>query len=120
MRVSNNVAQNLYHKYTFKEAGVRRKYYTDNNEDAYIMWSDEISKLSFRELFKKNKADLLQKLANRGELASPAGTIPQIDPTKLLVVPEVHEGPYVQPPPISGPIATEETLSHSETSEKNR
>jgi len=43
VRVSNTVAQQLYRKFGFREAGVRRRYYTDNNEDALIMWSEEIS-----------------------------------------------------------------------------
>lgn len=37
VRVSNTVAQNLYRKYGFVNAGLRRGYYRDNNEDAHIM-----------------------------------------------------------------------------------
>lgn len=40
VRVSNNVAQRLYHKYGFERVGVRKGYYTDNKEDAIIMWAD--------------------------------------------------------------------------------
>ena len=40
VRVSNHVAQNLYHKFGFSQAGVRPRYYSDNNEDALIMWAD--------------------------------------------------------------------------------
>lgn len=40
VRVSNVVAQNLYKKYGFKLAGIRKEYYSDNKEDAMIMWSD--------------------------------------------------------------------------------
>lgn len=40
VRVSNTVAQRLYEKMGFYAAGVRRRYYTDNNEDAVIMWVD--------------------------------------------------------------------------------
>jgi ribosomal-protein-alanine N-acetyltransferase len=39
VRVSNEAAQNLYRKYGFTVQGTRRRYYSDNNEDAYIMWS---------------------------------------------------------------------------------
>ncbi|MBP3931126.1 MAG: ribosomal protein S18-alanine N-acetyltransferase [Peptostreptococcaceae bacterium] len=39
VRVSNIVAQNLYKKYGFKLAGIRKEYYSDNKEDAMIMWS---------------------------------------------------------------------------------
>lgn len=37
VRVSNTPAQNLYLKYGFTPVGVRRRYYSDNNEDATIM-----------------------------------------------------------------------------------
>ncbi len=40
VRVSNIVAQNLYKKYGFKLAGIRKEYYSDNKEDAMIMWND--------------------------------------------------------------------------------
>lgn len=40
VRVSNQVAQGLYKKLGFKETGIRKGYYTDNHEDALIMWVD--------------------------------------------------------------------------------
>lgn len=40
VRASNYIAQNLYEKLGFKSAGVRKGYYTDNQEDAIIMWAD--------------------------------------------------------------------------------
>ncbi|WP_436669310.1 ribosomal protein S18-alanine N-acetyltransferase [Paenibacillus kandeliae] len=40
VRVSNEPAQNLYRKLGFAGAGVRRGYYSDNNEDALIMWCE--------------------------------------------------------------------------------
>lgn len=39
VRVSNTVAQNLYKKYGFKMGGIRKEYYSDNKEDAIIMWN---------------------------------------------------------------------------------
>lgn len=38
VRTSNTAAQNLYKKFNFKEEGIRKKYYSDNGEDAIIMW----------------------------------------------------------------------------------
>jgi ribosomal-protein-alanine N-acetyltransferase len=38
VRRSNEAALALYEKYGFKAAGVRRRYYADNGEDALIMW----------------------------------------------------------------------------------
>lgn len=40
VRLTNTVAQNLYEKLGFISVGKRRGYYTDNNEDAIIMWAD--------------------------------------------------------------------------------
>jgi ribosomal-protein-alanine N-acetyltransferase len=40
VRVSNEVAISLYEQAGFKARGVRRGYYTDNREDALIMWRD--------------------------------------------------------------------------------
>lgn len=83
VRVSNVVAQNLYKKYTFKEAGVRKHYYTDDNEDAYVMWSEEITKQPFREKYAQLKRNLFEQLATLGDLA----------PTMDATVPLVHIKP---------------------------
>lgn len=40
VRVSNLIAQSLYGKLGFYPAGTRREYYSDNNEDAIIMWAE--------------------------------------------------------------------------------
>jgi ribosomal-protein-alanine N-acetyltransferase len=40
VRVSNDVAIRLYERAGFKPRGIRRGYYTDNREDALIMWRD--------------------------------------------------------------------------------
>jgi [ribosomal protein S18]-alanine N-acetyltransferase len=37
-RVSNHVAQNLYKKLGFEAGGIRKNYYSDNGEDALVMW----------------------------------------------------------------------------------
>jgi ribosomal-protein-alanine N-acetyltransferase len=40
VRVSNDGAVRLYERLGFRAQGVRRGYYTDNREDALIMWRD--------------------------------------------------------------------------------
>jgi len=40
VRVSNKEAIKLYEKLGFERRGLRRGYYTDNREDALIMWRD--------------------------------------------------------------------------------
>ncbi|HLO12065.1 MAG TPA: ribosomal protein S18-alanine N-acetyltransferase [Pseudoneobacillus sp.] len=38
VRVTNIIAQNLYRKFGFENGGIRKGYYTDNQEDALVMW----------------------------------------------------------------------------------
>ena len=38
--VSNEAAKGFYRKLGFEARGIRPKYYSDNNEDAMIMWLD--------------------------------------------------------------------------------
>jgi ribosomal-protein-alanine N-acetyltransferase len=42
-RVSNTAAQALYEKYGFARAGIRRRYYTDDGEDAVVMTTARLS-----------------------------------------------------------------------------
>jgi [ribosomal protein S18]-alanine N-acetyltransferase len=38
VRVSNIAAQSLYRKLGFQDGAIRKQYYTDNMEDAIVMW----------------------------------------------------------------------------------
>ena len=40
VRVSNDIAKNLYKKNGFIMEGIRKEYYEDNKEDAIIMWKN--------------------------------------------------------------------------------
>jgi ribosomal-protein-alanine N-acetyltransferase len=62
VRASNTVAQNLYRKYTFKEMGVRRRYYSDNGEDALVMWTDALDSDSFQTALEQNERKLAERL----------------------------------------------------------
>ncbi len=42
VRVSNETAIRLYERLDFQGRGIRRGYYTDNREDALIMWKDPV------------------------------------------------------------------------------
>lgn len=55
VRVSNTPAINLYTKYGFSSLGTRKGYYQDNNEDALIMWTENIFYDKFKTLFYANK-----------------------------------------------------------------
>ena len=48
VRVSNAGAIRLYEELGFRPRGVRRGYYTDNREDALIMWKDPVSEPATR------------------------------------------------------------------------
>lgn len=60
VRGSNEIAQNLYRKYDFIPAAIRRAYYTDNYEDAAVMWIDKMNSPSFKTKYKA----LRQRLAD--------------------------------------------------------
>lgn len=62
VRVSNLKAQHLYKKYGLKNLGTRKGYYQDNNEDAYIMWSENIFYDKFKQIYDKNVRALEQKI----------------------------------------------------------
>jgi [ribosomal protein S18]-alanine N-acetyltransferase len=62
VRVSNDVAQRLYEKYTFKEMGIRRRYYSDNGEDALVMWTDPIDSDTFQGTLARNREALTRRL----------------------------------------------------------
>lgn len=49
VRVSNNVARNLYEKFGMTEKGVRKGYYTDNREDALIMSTGPVHSRDYTE-----------------------------------------------------------------------
>jgi ribosomal-protein-alanine N-acetyltransferase len=64
VRASNAIAQNLYRKYTFKEMGVRRRYYSDNGEDALVMWTDALDSDSFQSTLERNEQRLAERLGS--------------------------------------------------------
>ncbi|NTV65890.1 MAG: ribosomal protein S18-alanine N-acetyltransferase, partial [Oscillochloris sp.] len=67
VRVSNAVAQRLYVKYGFQPAGTRPRYYTDNAEDALIMWTEAIDTPDYQARISELRRQLyarLQRQAN--------------------------------------------------------
>ena len=71
VRVSNEPAQNLYRKYGFTIHGTRRRYYSDNGEDAYVMWSRSLRYDAYVKQVGDLRAALMQRLrlheGERGE-----------------------------------------------------
>jgi len=62
VRVSNTVAQNLYRKYGFAQTSIRRRYYSDNHEDAYVMSTQDITSEDYRLRFAELRARLMRRL----------------------------------------------------------
>ncbi len=71
VRVSNYGAQALYRKYGFTIQGTRPRYYSDNNEDAYIMWSESFRNPEYLKRIETNRRRLHHRLSfPHDELAS--------------------------------------------------
>jgi len=58
VRESNQPAISLYQKYGFQSLGTRKGYYQDNNENALIMWTENIFYDKFKTIFEQNLAQL--------------------------------------------------------------
>jgi ribosomal-protein-alanine N-acetyltransferase len=74
VRTSNENAMAMYEAFGFKVIGRRKGYYTDNGEDAIVMWSDSINSPRLRRAYEANleriEADvrgLRRELLTRGE-----------------------------------------------------
>jgi ribosomal-protein-alanine N-acetyltransferase len=65
VRVTNTVAQRLYEKYGMSVQGIRARYYTDNGEDAYIMWSRSLRDPEFLAQFEHLRRGMLARQETR-------------------------------------------------------
>jgi len=65
-RVSNAVALRLYEKYGFQRVGIRSRYYSDDDEDAYALSVSDIGTASFERRFERLWNEHRQR---RGEYA---------------------------------------------------
>jgi ribosomal-protein-alanine N-acetyltransferase len=79
VRVSNLAAQHLYEKYGFNRAGLRKGYYSDNNEDAFIMTTDPVRSPQYRARFQE-LVDKLERMLNREASSISSPLIPEIAP----------------------------------------
>src|SRR5438552_3465020 len=61
----SRVAQNLYRKDGMQVSGTRKRYYSDNGEDAYIMWSEPLTSPAFQERLARNRAAFQERLARQ-------------------------------------------------------
>jgi [ribosomal protein S18]-alanine N-acetyltransferase len=77
VRVTNAAAQALYRKYGFTAHGTRKRYYSDNNEDALIMWSPALGEPEYRAEVESRRAALARRL---GDHLAPGSLTPFPDP----------------------------------------
>ena len=66
VRASNRAALCLYQKFGFREAGRRRSYYQDTNEDAVIMWRPGLQHPEFGPTLAGWQRESGQRLASAG------------------------------------------------------
>lgn len=64
VRVSNDAAQSLYRKYGLTIHGRRSAYYTDNREDALVMWSRSLRDHEYQSLLFELRDALHRRLAS--------------------------------------------------------
>ncbi len=50
VRMANRAAQELYRSFGFRPVGVRKNYYAETNEDALVMWADDVNATEYAEL----------------------------------------------------------------------
>jgi len=62
VRQNNIAAQELYEKYGFTPAAIRRGYYTDNHENAVVMWVHDMLSPTFRARYRALKRHLDEEL----------------------------------------------------------
>jgi ribosomal-protein-alanine N-acetyltransferase len=62
VRVSNSVAQRMYRKFGFATEGVRPRYYSDNQEDALIMWSERLDSTDYLERLEAIKTEINERV----------------------------------------------------------
>jgi ribosomal-protein-alanine N-acetyltransferase len=54
VRQRNEVAHKLYLKYGFKDVAIRKRYYSDNRENAIIMWAEEVTASRYTAFLARN------------------------------------------------------------------
>lgn len=82
VRVSNLVAQQLYLKYGFRAAGKRPRYYTDNGEDALIMWTEALRTSSYQEQLQGLREKLYVRLRQHADSPPSPRPRPTLHPSE--------------------------------------
>lgn len=62
VRASNDAARSLYRAYGFYDVGLRKKYYSDNGEDAVIMTTEALAGTAYGARFEQLEGELARRL----------------------------------------------------------
>jgi ribosomal-protein-alanine N-acetyltransferase len=81
VRISNIVAQQLYLKYGFRPSGTRPRYYTDNGEDALIMWTESVRTPTYQERLRKLREQLFARLREEAGAPPPSAGAGIVSPS---------------------------------------
>jgi [ribosomal protein S18]-alanine N-acetyltransferase len=55
VRQGNHIAHALYAKYRFEDVAVRKAYYSDNGENAIIMWAEDLTSGSYQRMLYEHR-----------------------------------------------------------------
>jgi ribosomal-protein-alanine N-acetyltransferase len=58
VRVTNHPAQEMYRRFGFRPAGIRKNYYVETNEDALVMWAHDVDTPEYRRLLAEIEAGI--------------------------------------------------------------
>lgn len=58
VRITNRVAQAMYEKFGFSVAGVRKGYYVETHEDAYVMVAENVLSNDYREVLQRIRDEI--------------------------------------------------------------
>lgn len=71
VRVGNHPAQALYRRFGFSVEGVRKGYYAESKEDAYVMWAHDIESPAHAELVAAVEADIAGRTVDESRAGVP-------------------------------------------------
>ena len=58
VRVTNHGAQEMYRRFGFRPAGIRKNYYVETNEDALVMWAHDVDTPEYRQRLARIEAGI--------------------------------------------------------------
>ena len=82
VRVTNTAAQALYRKFGFTPAGVRKNYYAETNEDALVMWADDITSPEYERRLATLEAGIAGSTVVEGEGRAGSQTVAPVQPAE--------------------------------------